>query len=437
MRSQNNTPHRAAVITSSMVCYGNGSSIPVTPELQTALPQILDGTLERFTAHSTIVVDGVTVAAHQTHSETVLAAGWNHARVGPWTVYHRLDGRTVAVGLRDSMNAFQHFGVLFEKDTDPGVMALRLDRYHRATDNAWRGTCATTALNAIRLTWGNSRYQPLWKSPKDTRRSGVGPLIWDRELNENEQWWGYVHTFDAHTAYLGAAVNAELAWSELHHTGPQPFDSALPGYWLIEPTTDLLAVLNDPARPPLLRRSRDSRVWVTTPYARLLQDLGYHCDVADSWTGRAESRATGGRLHPAASRITRTWAESIRDGLKELEPGPLRAVVEKAVKRTYKDAVGGMQREGMRIYRPDWGHTIVDLWRATLLRRIYAVHAEHNVWPCRISTDSVSYADSNPDPGILGKAIGVRAGLGGFKHVSTVATEVFQAKPAKKVRRGR
>jgi hypothetical protein len=218
-----------------------------------------------------------------------------------------------------------------------------------------------------------------------------------------------VYTFDANNAYLGSAVSADLAWSQLHHTGPQPFDKTLPGYWHIDLPTDLLAALADPARPPLLPTPRKGQVWVTTPYLRFLEDLGYQCLIVDSWTGRAELRDNGHRLHPAASRILRTWGETVRDGLP-----PKGTPVGTAVRRTYKDAVGGFQKEGMRIARRDWGETIIDLWRATLLTRVHRIHQEHGVWPVRVATDSISYAAGEGLQAQMAAAIGCRPGLGGF-----------------------
>lgn len=419
--------HRAAVITPREITYGRGTAVPAHPEIGQDLLKVLEGTVGRFEQHSTIVIDGVSPATYTAQSEAARAAGWNHADLDgrAWTLYHREDGRTVAVGLRDAMSS-RHLGVLFDKETDPGVVAINLDRYCQVTGNPWRGTPATSALNAIRLSWGNSSYQPLWQHPRLPVHSEIGFCFWSRPLNDNERWWGYVHTFDANSAYLGSAVTAELAWSHLHHAGPQQFDAGLPGYWQVALDQTLLETLADPDRPPLISSHRDGAVWMTTPYMKLLQDLGYHGLILDSWTGRAEYRESGARKHPAAARVLRSWGENLRNGLRGVSPA-----VEDAAKRTYKDAVGGMQRQGMRVSRRDWGETIIDLWRATLFRRILRIHTMTGCWPVRIATDSISYADSNPDPSVLALAIHGRAGipllnatgLGQFHHEETVTTE--------------
>lgn len=406
--SNNSTLHRAAVITPSYVAYGNGTTVPTAPTMVRHLPAILAGTLGRFGQHSTIVLDGVAVADVM-GSQAARDAGWAHDRVDAWTVFrYGTTGRTVALGIRKAMEPARHFGVLFDADTDAHDLARRLHQFSARSGACWRGTPATSSLTAIRSSWGNEHNQPLWKTPKLSVRSQVGFLAWRRELDEDERRWGYVHTFDANAAYLGSAISADLARSRLHHVGAQPFDAALPGYWLIDLSTATLELLREQAvegSPPILDRVRDGRVWATTPYARFLGQLGDRLDIADSWTAERLSRT-----RPAGSRILRPWGEHLRDHLLDDD-----SALALALKRCYKDAVGAIQRPTMRVYRPDWADTIIDLWRATLLRRVADVWARIGYYPVRVATDSISYADSNPSPLVLAEDIGVRAGLGGFK----------------------
>ncbi len=430
--TDDSTKHRAAVIIAGLVNYGNGTVQAVHDSLPYDIGQILAGN-SRFVQHSTIVVDVPNaLKAFQETAASKLAGGpWKFNKVDAWTLYYTDEGRTVAVGVRENM-IDRHFGALFDKDTDAGVLAMLLDRYHVSTGNPWRGTAAMSALNAIRLTWENPQYSPLWNLPKECVRSGAGPIIgWRRPLNENERWWGWLHTFDANSAYLGSAISADLAWSRLHHVGAQPFDSSLPGYWLLDLPNALLAILRDKDRPPLLsHRLRDTCAWVTTPYAKFLNGIAV-CDVVDSWVAQ-EGRSKDGRrrVHPAGVRILRGWGESQRDALHALRRAPIERV-DGAVKLTYSNAVGGMQREGARVYRPDWGHTIVDLWRKTLLERVWRVYQEIGYWPVRIHTDSVTYADSTDDPRPLAKVIGARPReflpreLGWFRHIETVSVDTW------------
>lgn len=396
MYEHRNTPRRAAVITPRHVFYGDGMAHDVPASLRHDLGAILAGTIGRFATHSTIVVTDTRTSDHRAHSDDVRAAGWAHSDVGAWTLYHRADGQTVAVGLLAELEP-RHVGVLFDQDQDPSNIALLLDRYHRLTGIGWRGTPATTALAMIRDQYHGAA--PRWQLPKTGPGYATGPLIWSRELTEREREWGWVHTFDASSAYLGSAAGAELAWSVLDHTGPRTFDKHTPGYWWCELGTDLIRDNIDQSRPPIITygRIKERRAWLTTPMVQLLVDLGYEFDVVDAWTAASHNGRRG------AARVLRTWGEKIRDARAELERAPgsqLAGRLNVAVKRTYKDATGGMQREGMRVYRPDWAHTLIDLWRATLLRRIVHVHQTQGCWPVAVKTDSVSYADciEHPSP---------------------------------------
>jgi hypothetical protein len=171
---------------------------------------------------------------------------------------------------------------------------------------------------------------------------------------------------------------------------------------------------------------------VTTPYAKFLRDsLGDRVEVIDSWTATAGQRPNGSQLHPAGSRVLRKWGEQIRDARTAIEAmpgGPIRATLLTAVKRSYKDAVGAMQRDvngkGMRVHRPIWGHTIVDGWRAQLYRTILRVRQSAGLWPIAVRTDSLAYADQTDDPrAVMAEIGGARTGLGGWKHQDVVTTE--------------
>lgn len=414
--------------------------ITTPPTLHADLRAILAGTLGRFADQATVLLEDVSVAALVDQGAAVRADGWEHSSIGAWTLYHRKDGRTVAVGVRAALSGNQ-VGALFSPEHDAGVVAMLLDRYHAVTGTAWRGAYVTSALAGIRLSWANDRYQPLWRHAKVGPGYAVGPLIWSRPLTTTEREWGYVHTFDTRAAYLGSAISADVAWSELRRTGPREFDQKIPGYWLVELGAVTLDWLQDPQRPPLLAPSRllrGGQAWVTTPYARLLRDIGDPVTVADSWTGSESIRPDGTRRHPAQSRVFRKWGESLRDALVEVHKMPaggMRDALEVAVKRTYKDATGGMQREAMRVARPDWAHTLIDLRRATVLRKVLHVHETQGIWPVEIRTDSLSYADCVPQPQdksvqgfeTLAEAIGVRAGVGGMTYDGTVPVDMWEA----------
>lgn len=439
-REQRNTPHRAAVITPGRVFYGNGETAELPPGVERSFDLILMGTIGRFHDQACIVVDGVDPAAMQPIIGR-RAEGWTapgDTGRGAWTTFTRGD-RLVMVGIRAAMAAkHQHF-TLFGPDTDPGATAMLLDRYHQVAGLAWRGNPAMTSVALMRSTWGNGLKEPLWCT-RETPAGYAGPLIWSRDLNAWERDWGWVHTFDANGAYLGAAGNAELAWGPLHHEGPQAFDPKAPGYWKIRPSDELL---DWPTRPPfpvdheapplLPKLAKDGTCEVTTPYGQLLAELGGF-EVVDSYTARAAVRSSGNGLHPAGVRILRKWSEALRDARTAVESWPaggLRDGVLSAVKHTYTDTVGFIAPTragtGRRVQRHDWSHTTIDLWRATMLRKIILVWRTQGVWPVAVNVDAVSYADSVENPRTLATAIGVRPGLGGWKHTATVSTSEWPA----------
>lgn len=442
---ERSTLHHSAVMTTAHVYYGDGTVTPLAlagPPLPCLPAAVLAGTRGRFTTPAVVVIDAP--GAHQAWAaaaDRLREAGWYHGDPGAWTTYRHTDGRVVIVGHRALMRA-PHYGVLFTADTDPAVLALMLDRYYRTVGHPWRGTPATSAHAAIRASWENAAKKPLWKTQRTGPGRGVGPLIWSRPLNEWERSWGKVHTFDANWAYLGAAINAECAWTALVHTGPMVFDKRLPGYWLLSLDTETLARLRRPEIPPVVGKARDGCVWVTTPMAVFLGELGDRCEVLDSYTG-PELIRDGRRVHGASSRALRAWGEGMRDALSTLHGRPaggLKDALTLAVQRTYKDATGGMQRESMRVARPDWAHTLIDGWRATLLRTIERIHTEQGVWPVAIRTDSVSYADGD-NWRVLARAIGAPTDkpeprqLGRWKY--TGAVSVGEWEQQQKQKRGR
>lgn len=361
----------------------------------TRLDEILRGAMS-MTTHSTIVVDGASIAAHEQHADTLRRAGWTYTKIDAWTLYRRADGRTCSVGLRDEMGP-RHFGVLFERDTDPHMLAMLLDRYTTLVGVSWRGTAATTAHAKIRLTCGNTPgNEPRWTHPKVGPGYASGPLIWSRALTETEQSWGWVHTFDSVSAYLGSAGNAELAWSTIEHTGPREFAKNLPGYWQVELHPDTLRDQADELRPPLIppSRIRDGIAQLTTPMVWELHQLDQVPRVLDSWTA-TEKRGRAG------VRILRPFAEDLNTARRYVLNMGTHAIAERldyAIKRTHKDMTGGLQRAGMRVSRPDWAHTLIDLWRVTLYRRVLVVRQSQGVWPVAIKTDSLSYADCTLEP---------------------------------------
>ncbi len=439
MSSESNTPHRACVIIPGRVMYGNGTTAEIRHTGVVDLRTWLAASTQKFCGwaeHSTVVVDGAPWTAVQDQEAGIREDGWEFSKLDAWTLFHR-EGRTVSVGFRDSMNPRQHFGVLVSKIVDPGVLAQLLDRYNTMVPTAWRGTPGTTALAALRLSWANTGSEPLWHTKRNHAEGPVGPINWSRPLNQWEQDWGYVHTFDANSAYLSSAINAVVAWSGLQDTGPMPFDSKLPGYWLVQLPDDVREFFGDqrPVLIPPKRMLKHGYVWLSTDVVKFLVDLFGPVDVHDSRT--AVPKVIGDRMLRNTARVFRPWGEALRDArtAAQGQPTGLRRILEGAVKRTYTDATGAMQRETMRVCRGDWADALIDLAAVNLYRRILRVHETEGVWPVEVRTDSVSYADCSDNPATLAKAIGVRPGLGGFKHQATVTVDTWNRDHAKKPKR--
>jgi hypothetical protein len=449
VQKQASTQDRACVLTPGAAFYGNGRAVPLREGVHSDVRALLAGVEGRFTPQATLVLNDASTAILAGCEAELKADGWSWSAPGPWTFFRR-GGQTVALGCRRSWRPKVHTGTLYGDDVEPGALAMLLDRYHQLTGYAWCGTGATTGLNALRLTWENSRWEPRWSGSVVAPVAGAGVLNWQRELNEDEATWGYVHTFDANAAYLGSAISADLAWDQLTPTGPQPFDERLPGFWLIDLATSTLEICADPTRPPLLSRIKRGQAWVTTPYAKLLRELGDPLDVADSWTGQPVT-VDGRQVHGPTSRVFRTWGEALREARKaagELPGGRLRQQLGNAVKHTYKDVIGGLARtdrdgKHLRVYRPDWAAHIIDLWRATLYRRMVEIKRTQGVWPVRVWTDAISYADCVATPTYLAEAIGVsacavecgcvrntlaaRGRLGSYKHDACATTRQWIA----------
>lgn len=436
MRSHGNTPIRAAVVSDETVTYPDGTTklVPRPPYLDPV------GMLDRMSRggelESTILLDSPRARATlMEHEQQIRTAGWQFSTIGPWTLFRRR-GQAVTVGILQGMHDDLHRGVLIESGrVDPGRAAWLLQQYRDLTGVCWRGTAAMTAAAQIRSHWTRERYQPLWTH--DAVGRGVGFLSWSRPLDLVEQTPGYrVHQYDLRTSYLSAAINAELAWSRLDRTGAMPFNPAAPGYWLLRLDTSTWAMLSDRERPPVIDPKRVQRdggtVWVTTPIAKLLLDMGHAVDVIDSYTAVALFDG-GRRIHPAASRILRPWGEQLRDALQHATDERLVF----ALKRTYKDAVGGLQRKGARIYRPDWAHTVIDLARANLIRRIEGVRSTGQLVPVRVYTDAVWYAIREEQRGQLEQMLGVKDGLGGFRPEGSLSVHEYAEKyESKGARRG-
>ncbi len=438
---------RAIVVTRDAVAYGSGwQGGPPIYNLLNEPARLLDGASLRFPGEGVLMLGGVTVQQWAAYTAT-LPDRWLPGAPGAWITYRPAGetGAIVHVGLLDEIDPAR-CPLFHPREDDPTRVAELLAAYHVATGAPWHGTGGVAGHGGIRARYAeHARGQlggtPLWfhRGPTAEQILASGPLIWHRDLGDDEAWYGFVITFDINAQYLSAARNALLAWDVLEEgrtqwTGrPEVDDDGRPvgqgraGYWNI----DVSGCRQDGPWVVNPRRILGNTAWVTAPVLAYLRDRGIKTHVHQSLTcARGEY-------------LLRGWAERLRDARQintaivrsGAGPGSTAAGVLRAVKRTYTESVGLLGHEGGRIYRPDWQQTIIDQARMSLLRRIDKVRDRLGVDPIRVNVDAVSYLWPTMDDRDLARWLGVADGIGTFKHVSTITVDEYRAKYAKRDRK--
>lgn len=409
------TQHRACVISGGVSHYGDGTIRPVRADLD--LPSLLTGTLTRFEPDATIILDHHTKRWLTAGRAAVESFGWKVRTLGPWATYTDRNYRTVTVGLRAEM-ADRDFEHLLRDDTDPGVVAMLLDRYQQATGVAWRGNATVTTLDAIRLTWENVRGEhPRWKATVPVPYTGRA-LHWSRPLTKWENTWDWVHTWDERSAYVGTAGSVDLAWSSFRFEPVTGFDHKIPGYWRTRLDADTLSLwVHNPARPPVIDPEAvdaDGWCWPTTPVVKFLTEQGQGYQIDGGWLGQPTEK------HGRQSRVLAKWSDQMW-AARQHPHVTGNEDLEDAVKHTASAAWGALQGGGNIIDRADWAHFTIDQHRVNLLRKLLRVVDTGWCWPVQVSTDAVTYADDClPEAGTIADHLGVRVGRGGFRLESTV-----------------
>lgn len=358
------------------------------------------------------------------HAE-LRADGWIFTELDTWTTFRRAGvGQLIHVGLLPRIDARKT--VLFSpNDVDWRRTASRLANYQAITGVPYRATAGVSAIAMMRNQYRSPLpgRQPKWYPGEDSPhgRNGVrlhaaGDLSWTRELNEQELRWlaeqrsgggadrPLVVKFDINAQYLAAASRLPLAWGDLVNTGRIPFDDRLSGYWQIR-----YADIDWPAQlPPVVAKRRvddDGLIWVTTPVLELLAEHGCTPEILDSWTGEG----------PA---ILRAWADRLASARVGMLGVPtLDDRVMKAVKSTYAEGIGMLQRPRGLIFRRDWGHMVIDKARCNLLRKLIAVWRATAERPIKIYRDAVWYVDGPAVAELLRREYVHPLQLGKFKEV--------------------
>lgn len=410
---------RAVVLTDDGVFYDGGRTHPLSERLDLdQLEHVLGGAASpRMFGKE----DGVLILDRPL-SAVKPPETWRFTELRAWTTFTRAHGPVVHVGLLPELEADdgRRLGPLLAGHDGPADIARRLGRYHEATGTAWRVTAGVTGCAMLRKLYTDSRpgRQPYWQYPGGSKgMRGAGPLIWrgpgQPAADMGPRW--RVHVFDVNAMYLAALKNAHLAWGRLQpYTGP--FDHTYAGWWEVE-LTDIPARLYDgKIQPPVFpaRHAHKGSVGLTTPVMKYLGDLGVHPTVL---TALVDGNA------PA---LARSMAEKLSIARTELLAGDHPAVT-LAVKRTYAELVGMMNRPGGSIDRGDWSATIQDLGRMNMFRRLDRAMGHGHV-PFEIRTDAAYFLSDDDTAGQrLCELLGVGTGPGSFRYVKNVTAADFVA----------
>lgn len=299
-----------------------------------------------------------------------------------WIRWRRDDGRSLWMADLDGMEAGGRSTPLV--DGDPYTTAIRWHQWATLTGRPWIGTPGMTGNDLLINAWCRGAA-PRWQ---DRDYAGI---TGECERPYSARRWSVEHSgpvvgYDVNKAYLSAYQSAELAADALEHAVRPGLDRSRGGFWRVqlEPWAD--GRLPDPAGYGHVLE--DGTRWLTTPTLALIEDL--------TEAGRHGGYSILEAYTAPARRITRTWAERIRDIIHDTTGADMPHLAA-AAGRVYKATWGMWARPTGRIRRQDWHHTILATARMTLWRKIDRYAQQEDRWPVRIETDAVFYpCDGRP-----------------------------------------
>jgi hypothetical protein len=341
-------------------------------------------------------------------------------------------------------------------DHDAFTAAYLLGRYREMVGVPFSFTSGTSACNALRVApFGpDAPQQPgrrparkallKWDGGQSPARGAAQEslLRWDRPadlITPAEREMPYVLAFDKVQAYLSAMSVTVLPWDALEHCGiPGAFDANIPGYWQVSGPWQPFENL-----PDLTGRGGEAGPrWLATPTVALLLETGMPEEmITDAWLPPVRNGARGKTL-PQGARLLRgdrarpALTETLRDALPSISPDtpdPDEAHVREALKATYREMVGMLERGTRFVKRTDWADQIIAMTRATILRKAIQAGTESGRWPLRINSDCVYYATATDDPraeipaGWKTPADGAIPTLGQWDHKKTIPMAEFLA----------
>lgn len=363
------------------------------------------------------------------------AVGWRVTELGRWMSFRRHDTATVHIGVGPWLNKGNF--VLWKENLAESVYLL--GRLHQFTGTAFRITPGVTGCSLLEDGWtrkgrGNvPRWKPAWE-----RCDPAGDHVTEQAYART--WWSaptpsplrYLHGFDSHRAYLGAAgVSEKLSMDALVRSPLKDFDRNSAGYWQC-----VVPHWNETRMPHPIgpKSAAGTTVWVTTPTLTLIEDLanqGYieMPAILDSWVAPVIDRA---KPYDRTRRILRTWAETLdkaADAALDEPRAEDAKLLEWTIKKMYKAAFGNWLDDTGRIWRPDWSHSVLAKARTNTWRKAWSVGMATGRWPETIHVDEIVYASDKADPyddiphNFRVTPRGERPRLGMFKEPNTTDTQ--------------
>lgn len=344
--------------------------------------------------------------------DAVRAAGWRATELRHWTSLWPGDRALSPVHMvvpswvdqRVPAGATYTHGELIVPE-DLGTTTYRLARWAELTGGPFLLKAGWSAIEWVRER-KYPRGAPLWRGRytgnlANAVRHGEKAFAWEAPAQVPPP--AHVHRYDGYAAYLAAAQLAPVALEQLTRSG-KTFDKSRAGYWLCT-----VGPWQHPGPDPLAGNVPDEkgRYWLCTP------TLGFLLERAE------EGACAAPTIHdsytaPGSRKILRPWAEQLRDALAELARSPLDpddAALTRAVKASFREAIGLFAHQGTPVYRPDWHHSVLSQARASLLRRVWNIGLAEGRWPLAIDTDALDYGSDDPDCSSACPA-GLRLGVG-------------------------
>lgn len=326
--------------------------------------------------------------------------GWKIHHAGPWMTFHRPQSPTVHMGVLPWLDS-ENFELI---DSDPVVMADRMDHVARLLRTPYRARPGITATAALRQFVGGRA--PYWKPDNWAQIGPVGPyeerVAWEEpytwrspledSLTQNQR---YLHGYDVRLQFLAAASAVMLPRNALSHTKKRRYDGSA-GYWKI-----IVPPWNIPGLPHPCgtRCEAGDIIAVTHPTMNLLQTLSddYNViampEILDSWT--AQNRKEPGAEKPV--RLLRDWSEVIRDAVlaarREGDP-----IIAEAMKSCYTHGIVHWLKPWSSCHRPDWVHAIHALARCLFFMKLFQQWRVDGRTPVKIFHDTAYYASTIADP---------------------------------------